>query len=141
MNKYDKPMMDTALIWAEQSWCKRNKVGAVISKNERIISNGYNGTISGANNNCEDEVNGELISKNTVVHAEVNAITFAAKYGISTQGCTIYVTLSPCIECAKLMIQSGITEVVYKKDYRINHGVEFLIENGILVRKISEENN
>ena len=175
MNKYDNAMMETAVVWAEQSWCKRNKVGAVISKNERIISNGYNGTVSGADNDCEDIVKTtkicqrcgctednklfvephqhgnlcakcmyqnvvkevvELKSKDTVIHAEANALMFATKYGISTENCTMYITLSPCIECAKLMIQAGIKEVVYKEEYRINHGTDFLRSNGILVRKL-----
>ena len=136
MQKYDKPMMQTAKIWAEQSSCDRNKVGAIIANEGRIISNGYNGTITGADNTCEEVVDGVVISKNTVVHAEANALMFAAKNGIPTNGCSIYITLSPCIECAKMIIQAGIKEVIYSEDYRINHGTEFLRKHNIKVRKI-----
>jgi len=136
MNKYDNIMMKTAKLWAEESYCERSKVGAILSNDGRIVSNGYNGTISGADNCCEDEIDGKLVSKNTVVHAEANALTFAAKNGIETNGCTMYVTLSPCIECAKLMIQAGIKEVIYSDDYRILDGVNFLKEQNIKVRKM-----
>ena len=132
MKKYDVPMMQTAFIWAKQSSCKRNQVGAIIANQGRIISNGYNGTITGADNCCED---GD-VSKNTVVHAEANALMFAAKNGIPTEGCSIYVTLSPCIECAKMIIQAGIKEVMYHENYRIDQGIEFLKEHNIKVRKV-----
>lgn len=148
-------MMKTAVIWAEQSYCKRQKVGSVISKNGRIISIGYNGTVSGSDNCCEcecDECNGVgnlsdgivckkcngigNISRNTVVHAEANALMFATKNGIKTEDCSIYITLSPCIECAKIIIQSGIKEVIYLKEYRDNQGIVFLKEQGIKVRSM-----
>ena len=160
-NKYDKAMMSTAIVWAQESYCKRKQVGAVLAENGRVISTGYNGTISGSENNCEDlfdkvtcikcngtgYINNEkckdcddgifsiLKSKNTVVHAEANAILYAAKKGNSTNGCTLYVTLSPCIDCAKMIIQAGITEVIYLNNYKLNQGKEFLIENGVIVRQ------
>jgi dCMP deaminase len=165
MKNYDKPMMETAYVWAEQSYCKRNKVGAVLSKDGRIVSVGYNGTISGADNQCEEEIdeacehcNGEgyfetpgvmsfdcdkcqgtgkkLVSKNTVVHAEANALMFAARNGIETEGCKLYVTLSPCIECSKMIIQAGIKRVIYSEDYRITDGVDFLRKHGVNVVKL-----
>jgi len=152
MSKYDKAMMATANIWAEESSCNRAKVGCVLSVEGRVISTGYNGTVSGADNCCEDtcEVCGGvdtgctrcggkgLTSKKTVVHAEANAVLFASKNGISTQNSTAYVTLMPCVECSKMLIQSGVTRVVYEKDYRCTEGVNFLRENGMKVQKFSE---
>ena len=135
MNKYDNAMMETARVWAKQSHCIRNKVGAIISKDGRIVSNGYNGTVHGADNCCE-EGNEKVVSKNSVVHAEANAILFAVKNGITTNGCKVYITLSPCIECAKMIVQSGITEVLYQTEYRDTTGIEFLKENSIQVRQI-----
>jgi dCMP deaminase len=129
--KYDKTLMNTAKIWSNESYCDRKKVGAVIAQDSRIISTGYNGTISGSENCCEDEVQGKLISKNTVVHAEANAIMYAAKNGIKTDGCTLYVTMSPCVECAKMIIQSGIKRVVYSEQYRMTDGIDFLKEHNI----------
>lgn len=137
MKKYDKAMMNTAFIWADESYCKRKKVGAILAKKGRILSTGYNGTVTGSDNNCEEEQENKLVSKNTVVHAEANAIAFAGKHGIKTKGCTVYVTLSPCIECAKIMKQHGIKKVVYGEDYRITDGIDFLKENGIKVKKLS----
>ena len=122
-SKYDNVMMATALLWAKQSKCNRLKVGAVLAKEGRILCIGYNGTVSGACNECED-VNNK--TKEEVLHAEQNLISFAAKYGISCQGCTVYVTHSPCISCAKLLKQSGIARLVYKEDYRSTKGREFL---------------
>lgn len=163
--KFDKPMMETAYVWSKQSYCKRNQVGCVLSKDGRIISIGYNGTVKYSSNDCEDvteelceECNGEgyfetpgvmsvdcpkcngtgrkLVSKNTVVHAEANALMFAAKNGIKTEDCSLYVTMSPCIECSKLIIQSGIKEVIYDIEYRDKSGIEFLNKFGITVRKM-----
>ena len=133
-HKYDQTMMKTAELWAQESYCKRRKVGAVIAKDSRIIANGYNGRVSGAGNDCEDQ-NG--LSRPDLLHAEQNSIFFAAKKGISTEGCTIYVTLSPCYECSKAIIQSGIKRVVYKEPYTDTTPLEFLQENGVEVHQIS----
>lgn len=178
MNKFDKPMMRTAFVWAEESKCKRSQVGAVISHNNRTISNGYNGTIDGQSNNCEyqyipcPKCNEELLvdefirSDNDIIynickcgakiefnnsmdltnaiklktnsftlHAEANAITNAAKEGRSTNGCTIYITKSPCKECSKLIAQSGIIRVVYAEEYKDISGIDFLRDIGIIVDK------
>ena len=129
----DDYFMKHAELAASMSYCKRSQVGAVIVKNERVIGEGRNGTLSGTENCCEDK---DGNSKDTVVHAELNAIAFAAKYGIATDNCHLYVTLSPCIECSKAVIQAGITHVFYKDDYRISKGREFLERNGIKVTKI-----
>lgn len=112
-----------AKIWAENSYCKRRQVGAIIVKNKMIISDGYNGTPSGFENICEEE-NG--LTKSYVLHAEANAITKIACSGNNSDGATLYVTSSPCIECAKLIIQAGIKRVVYSEEYRLNDGVELL---------------
>jgi len=188
--KYDEVMMNTALIWSEQSYCKRRKVGAVISKDGRILATGYNGTIAGLDNKCEDEyyqcnhcnakdkhieslvesypssnvsypINMEfdikckhcrnniakfrvdfhgslervesedhfskvLITNDFTVHAEQNIVSYCAKEGIPLKGSTIYITTSPCRQCAKLIAQSGITRVVYKDAYKDLSGVKFL---------------
>lgn len=185
MSKYDKTFLKMAYIWAEESYCKRRKVGAMIAKDSRPISGGYNGTVSGTENCCEEdfgtesdietrtlteldlvedfvleakqyceefgliyvdskEIDDKIIlkyrrprirTKPSVVHAEANAIAYAAKEGISTKDCTLYVTLSPCINCANLIIQSGIKRVVYNESYRDMSGVEHLIANGVQVEK------
>lgn len=119
----DKRYMRMALIWAENSYCKRRQVGAILVKNKMIISDGYNGTPSGFENVCEDENNA---TKPYVLHAEANAITKVARSNNSSEGATLYVTSSPCIECAKLIIQSGITRVVYADSYRLSDGAELL---------------
>ena len=119
-----------AKIWAENSYCKRRKVGALIVKEKMIISDGYNGTPSGFENKCEDENN---VSKSYVLHAEANAITKVARSNNSSDGATLYVTASPCIECAKLIIQAGIKRVVYGEKYRILDGLELLERAGIEV--------
>ena len=188
MKKYDKAMMQTALIWAEQSYCQRAKVGAVIAKEGRIISIGYNGTPSGLENKCEKEVDKEMRSKccnakvyelddaiycsecnkeigfiditlgdvkryvgdfnivpviktdhSRVIHAEANAILFAAKKGIATNNCTLYVTLSPCSECAKMIIQAGIKRVVYLKSYRILNSLDLLKESKVVVEQFDKD--
>lgn len=119
----DKRYMRMARIWAENSYCKRRQVGALLVKNKMIISDGYNGTPSGFENHCEDDNN---VSKPYVLHAEANAITKIARSHNSSDGATLYVTASPCIECAKLIIQSGIKRVVYGENYRIMDGLELL---------------
>lgn len=175
MNKkrIDIAMLKTARIWGDLSYCERAKVGAVISSEGRIISNGFNGTIANSDNCCEDVVQKaipcqpcqesgfltsdnvefdkcgnckgtgivpqKLVSKNTVVHAEANAILFAVKSGIKTKGSTMYVTLSPCIDCAKMIIQAGIKRVVYSNKYRGLEGIEFLKENGIKIKFVSSK--
>ncbi len=126
----DQRYMRMARIWAENSYCKRRQVGALLVKNKMIISDGYNGTPSGFENNCEDSNN---ISMPYVLHAEANAITKVARSNNSSEGATLYVTASPCIECAKLIIQAGITRVVYGELYRIMDGVELLERAGIEV--------
>ena len=119
----DKRYMRMALIWAENSYCKRRQVGAILVKNKMIISDGYNGTSSGFENVCEDEDN---MTKPYVLHAEANAITKVARSNNSSEDATLYVTSSPCIECAKLIIQSGIARVVYADSYRLSDGAELL---------------
>ena len=119
----DKRYIRMASIWAENSYCSRRQVGALIVKDKMIISDGYNGTPSGFENICEDN-NG--VTKPYVLHAEANAITKIARSGNSSDGATMYVTASPCIECAKLIIQSGIKRVVYSEKYRLEDGLELL---------------
>ena len=119
----DKRYIRMAQIWAENSYCNRRKVGALIVKDKMIISDGYNGTPAGFENVCEDE-NG--LTKPYVLHAEANAITKIARSGNSSDGATMYVTASPCIECAKLIIQAGIKRVVYSEKYRLEDGLELL---------------
>ncbi len=129
----DKRYMRMARIWAENSYCERRKVGALLVKNKMIISDGYNGTPSGFENKCEDENN---VSKSYVLHAEANAITKIARSHNSSDGATLYVTASPCIECSKLIIQAGIKRVIYGEMYRIMDGVELLQRAGIEVEFI-----
>ena len=131
MNKQlllDKRDMRMARIWAENSYCERRKVGALLVKNKMIISDGYNGTPSGFENKCEDDNN---VSKPYVLHAEANAISKVARSHNSSDGATLYVTASPCMECSKLIIQAGIKRVVYGETYRIMDGVELLQRAGI----------
>lgn len=117
-----------ARIWAENSYCKRRQVGALVVKNKMIISDGYNGTPSGFENICED---GNNITKPYVLHAEANAITKLARSENNSDGATIYITASPCIECAKLIIQAGIKRVVYGEQYRLEDGIQLLKKAGI----------
>ena len=119
----DKRYIRMANIWAENSYCQRRQVGALIVKDKMIISDGYNGTPSGFENICEDETNH---TKPYVLHAEANAITKIARSSNSSEGATMYVTASPCIECAKLIIQAGIKRVVYSEKYRLEDGLELL---------------
>ena len=132
----DERYMRMARIWAENSYCERRKVGALLVKDKMIISDGYNGTPSGFENQCEDEHN---VSKPYVLHAEANAITKVARSGNSSDGATLYVTASPCIECSKLIIQAGIKRVVYGEQYRIMDGVELLQRADIEVVYLKEE--
>ena len=126
----DRRYARMALIWAENSYCERRKVGALVVKNNMIISDGYNGTPTGFENICEDENN---VSKPYVLHAEANAITKLARSSNSSDGATLYVTASPCIECAKLIIQSGIRRVVYGEKYRLTDGIDLLERAGVEV--------
>ncbi|MCD8165145.1 MAG: dCMP deaminase family protein [Bacteroides sp.] len=119
----DERYIRMAAIWSENSYCQRRKVGALIVKDKMIISDGYNGTPSGFENICEDESN---VTKPYVLHAEANAITKIARSGNSSENSTLYVTASPCIECAKLIIQAGIKRVVYLEKYRLEDGVNLL---------------
>ena len=132
INKFDKSYLEMAEVWAQNSYCKRRKVGALLVKDRTIISGGYNGTPSGFENICEDE-NG--VTKPYVLHAEANAITKVAKSGNSSEGATLYVTASPCAECAKLIIQSGISRVVYRDAYRLTDGIDLLKRAGITVEQ------
>ena len=126
----DSRYIRMAQIWAENSYCKRRQVGAIIVKDKMIISDGYHGTPSGFENICEDD-NG--LTKPYVLHAEANAITKIARSGNNSDGATLYVTSSPCIECAKLIIQAGIKRVVYSEEYRLTDGIDLLRRAGIEV--------
>jgi dCMP deaminase len=132
--KVDARYLEMARIWSKNSYCIRRKVGALIVKDQMIISDGYNGTPSGFENVCEDD-NHE--TKAYVLHAEANAITKVAKSNNSSDGATLYVTTSPCIECSKLIIQSGIRRVVFVDYYRVNSGIDLLRRAGIEVLQVS----
>lgn len=125
-----------ARIWSENSYCTRRKVGALIVKDQMIISDGYNGTPSGFENVCEDESG---LTKPYVLHAEANAITKVACSGNNSDGATIYITASPCVECAKLIIQSKIKRVVYGEEYRLTDGVDLLRRAGIDVEFVAPD--
>ncbi|MBP3838234.1 MAG: dCMP deaminase family protein [Prevotella sp.] len=127
-----------AQIWAENSYCERRKVGALVVKNKMIISDGYNGTPSGFENVCEDE---HKLTKPYVLHAEANAITKLARSSNNSDGATLYVTSSPCIECAKLIIQAGIKRVVYGEIYRLEDGLDLLKKANIEVNHINPNEN
>ena len=131
--KFDRSYLRMAQVWAENSYCNRRKVGALIVKDKMIISDGYNGTPSGFENVCEDE---DGHTKPYVLHAEANAITKVAKSNNSSNGATLYVTAAPCMVCAKLIIQSGIRRVVYVESYRLSDGIELLERAGIEVIQI-----
>ncbi len=124
----DKRYLRMARIWAENSYCIRRKVGAILVKDQMIISDGYNGTPAGFENVCEDESGA---TKPYVLHAEANAITKVARSGNSSDGSTLYVTASPCVECSKLIIQAGIKRVVYNETYRISDGLDLLHRAGV----------
>ncbi len=136
-NELDVRYLKMARIWAENSYCKRRQVGALIVKDKMIISDGYNGTPAGFENICEDENN---VTKPYVLHAEANAITKIARSGNNSDGATLYVTAAPCIECAKLIIQAGISRVIYSEEYRIEDGIDLLRRAGIKVKYISISN-
>ena len=131
--KYDKAYLKMALEWGKLSHCKRKQVGALIVKDRMIISDGFNGTPKGFENICEDEDN---YTKWYVLHAEANAITKVASSTQSSQGATLYITLSPCKECSKLIFQSGIVRVVYITEYKDRTGLDFLIKAGVEVTQI-----
>tara|TARA_A200000113_G_scaffold75048_1_gene65881 strand:- start:358 stop:819 length:462 start_codon:yes stop_codon:yes gene_type:complete len=131
--KYDKAYLKMALEWGKLSYCKRRQVGALIVKDRMIISDGYNGTPTGFENFCEDEDN---YTKWYVLHAEANAITKVASSAQSSKGATLYVTLSPCRDCSKLIFQSGIIRVVYHEEYKDRSGLDFLIKAGVEVKRI-----
>ena len=134
MDKFDRRYLEMASVWARNSYCKRRQVGALLVKDRMIISDGYNGTPSGFENQCED-ANG--VTKPYVLHAEANAITKVAKSGNNSAGATLYITDSPCMECAKLIIQSGIRRVVYGDEYRLTDGIDLLRRAGVDVEKIN----
>jgi len=124
----DKRYLRMAAIWAENSYCRRRQVGAILVKGQMIISDGFNGTPAGFENVCEDSSG---MTKPYVLHAEANAITKVARSNNSSQGSTLYVTASPCLECAKLIIQAGISRVVFNELYRITDGIELLTRAGV----------
>lgn len=132
MEKYDSAMMDTALLFAEQSHCNKLHVGAVAARDGRVLITGYNGTVPGTDNCCED-VTGK--TKNTTIHAEQNLVFYAARKGISLEGTTVYITHNPCEECAKAMAAAGVVEVVYKDFYKNYDGLNFLNDCNIPYRQ------
>jgi len=134
--RYDKAYLRMATEWGKLSHCLRKQVGAIIVKDRMIISDGYNGTPTGFENCCEDE---EGYTKWHVLHAEANAILKVAGSTQSCQGSTLYITLSPCKECSKLVLQAGIKRVVYKEEYKDDSGVRFLEKSGIEVMQLQEE--
>lgn len=134
----DERYIRMARIWGENSYCKRRQVGALLVKEKMIISDGFNGTPAGFENICEDE-NGR--TKPYVLHAEANAITKVARSNNSSEGATLYVTCSPCIECAKLIIQAGIKRVVFSELYHNTDGVDLLKRNGIEIVYINDNDN
>ncbi len=136
-HKLDRNYLRIANIWAENSYCKRLQVGAIVVKDKMIISDGYNGTPSGFENVCEDD----NVTKPYVLHAEANAITKLARSSNNSDGATLYVTASPCIECAKLIIQSGIKRVVYGKNYRLSDGLDLMRRAGIEVIQLNIDND
>jgi len=132
----DQRYLQMAQIWSQNSYCKRRQVGAILVKDKMIISDGYNGTPEGFENVCEDENN---VTKPYVLHAEANAITKVAKSNNSSDGATLYVTASPCIECAKLIIQAGIIRVVFSENYRTEDGINLLKKANIQITNLSEK--
>lgn len=134
--KLDYRYLRMARIWAENSYCKRRQVGALVVKDKMIISDGYNGTPSGFENLCEDANN---VTQPYVLHAEANAITKLARSNNNSDGSTLYVTASPCIECSKLIIRSGIKRVVYGEKYRLEDGINLMKKAGIEVIYLGEK--
>jgi len=144
MDKWDTAHLEVATIYANLSSARRMKVGAVIVKDNRIISIGYNGMPSGWDNNCEEEIDRPddtplLITKKEVLHAESNAITKVARSNESAEGATLYTTCAPCIDCAKLIHQAGIKRVVYGHDYKCEEGLTFLEKCGIMLETTEDE--
>jgi len=135
LNKYDKAYLRIAKEWSQLSYCKRKQVGAIIVRDRMIISDGYNGTPSGFENCCEDEAG---LTNWYVLHAEANAILKVARSTQTCDGATLYITLSPCQECSKLIHQSGIKRVVYQHGYRDTTGVDFLAQAGVMVEQIED---
>lgn len=133
--QFDRRYLEMAKIWGQNSYCKRRQVGALIVKDRMIISDGFNGTPSGFENDCEDE---NYITKPYVLHAEANAITKVAKSNNSSEGATLYITTSPCLECSKLIIQSGIIRIVFAEKYRNEDGLRLLERANIKILQISE---
>lgn len=133
--KLDLRYLRMARIWAENSYCKRRQVGALVVKDKMIISDGYNGTPSGFENICEEN----NVTKPYVLHAEANAITKLARSSNNSEGSTLYVTASPCIECSKLIIQSGIKRVVYAEKYRLTDGVDLLKRAGVVAEYMNPD--
>ena len=136
LRQLDVRYLRMARVWAENSYCVRRQVGALIVKDKMIISDGYNGTPAGFENVCEDTNN---VTKPYVLHAEANAITKIARSNNNSEGATLYVTASPCIECAKLIIQAGIKRVVYGEKYRLTDGIDLLERAGIIVEYLPIE--
>lgn len=132
--------MDVAKLTASLSYAKRLKVGAIIVKDNRITSIGYNGTPTGWDNNCEHEVDGKLTTKDEVIHAEENCILKLARDGESGKNSTIFITHAPCINCSRLIYNAGITKVIYNEQYRSTDGIDFLKKCNILVEKFEEMN-
>ncbi len=135
VTKFDRAYLRMAQVWAELSHCERRKVGAIIVKDRMIISDGYNGTPSGFENCCEDE-NGKTLWY--VLHAEANAILKLSRSTQSAEGATLYLTLSPCKECSKLILQAGIRKLVYIDEYSDEDGIGFLKNHGIEVLKVTD---
>lgn len=131
----DRRYLRMAQIWAENSYCVRRKVGALLVKDGMIISDGYNGTPSGFENVCEDE---DGFTKPYVLHAEANAITKVAQSNNSSRGATLYITASPCMECSKLIIQAGIKRVVYHEQYRMTDGLDILAKAGVEIKHLKD---
>ena len=134
--RLDLRYLRMARIWAENSYCQRRKVGALVVNEKMIISDGYNGTPSGFENVCEDQMN---VTKPYVLHAEANAITKLARSSNNSDGATLYVTASPCIECAKLIIQAGIKRVIYGEQYRLTDGIDLLKRANIEVKYLNPD--
>lgn len=133
INRYDETMLATAKLFGELSYSEKKKVGAVIAKEGRILATGYNGTVSGFDNTCEtySMIDDKLVTSPYVIHAEQNVLIFCAKNGIPTKDTTMYITLSPCATCAKLLVQAGITRVVFLEYYKDLGGLEFLKLAGV----------
>lgn len=133
MKRYDETMLATAKLFSELSYCEKKKVGAVIAKEGRILATGYNGTVSGFDNQCEtyDFLEDKLVTSPYVIHAEQNALMFCAKTGIPTNNTTMYITLSPCATCAKLLVQAGIKKVVFLEYWKDLSGLDFLRLAGV----------